>query len=115
VGVGDSRDGAGFTLKSFELKGRRISGRRQDLDGDGAFELRITSVIDLAHTSGAKWREDFVSADAFSDREGHVGLVSEPPLFYADERPPCLPNSCRLAAVRMRLRAWSQVGYPCSE
>jgi hypothetical protein len=44
-----------------------------------------------------------------------VGLVSEPPLFYADERPPCLPNSCRLAAVRMRLRAWSQVGYPCSE
>ena len=34
----------------------------QDFDGDEAIEARVTRFVHFAHTSSAKWREDFVGA-----------------------------------------------------
>jgi hypothetical protein len=73
VRVGDSRHGAGFALKPFELRPGRAR-RRQDLDRDRAIELWVSSVIDLAHASGAERRKDFISANSVSDGEVHERL-----------------------------------------
>jgi hypothetical protein len=70
VRMGDSRDGAGFALKPFELRPGRAR-RRQDLDGNRAIELRVSSMVDLAHASGAERGKDFIAANSVSGGEGH--------------------------------------------
>jgi len=45
--------------------------RRQHLEGDVAPEPRIGRAIDLAHPAAANQRQDFVSAEASAEREGH--------------------------------------------
>ncbi len=71
VRVGYPGDRPRFTLKSLQLQGRRMPRRRQDLDRDRPIELRVPSAIDLAHASGADWRQDFVTANSFSRSQGH--------------------------------------------
>jgi hypothetical protein len=72
VRVGDSGHGPGFALESFELHSCG-AGCRQDLDRDRPVELWIPGGIDFTHTSGAERREDPVTADSFSDSQGHGG------------------------------------------
>ena len=42
-------------------------GRRQDLEGDGPLETRVTRRVDLADPSGAERRQDLVRAEALAD------------------------------------------------
>ena len=42
-------------------------GGRQDLDGDGPLETRVTRRVNLADPSGAERRQDFVRAQALAD------------------------------------------------
>ena len=54
------RDAHRLALEARE--GVRVSRqrRRQDLDRDVALEARVAGAKDLAHTSGAQHRQDFV-------------------------------------------------------
>jgi hypothetical protein len=48
---------------------------RQDLDLDFVTEFGVVSAIDLAHTTGASLRGDFLNAKASTESEGQtVGL-----------------------------------------
>jgi hypothetical protein len=69
VDVGDVRmvqrgQGLGFALKprdSLRVGGERLG---QDLDRNGAIELRILRAVDLTHAAGAERRPDLVRAEA---------------------------------------------------
>ena len=106
VRVGYPGDRPRFTLKSLQLQARRTPRRREDLDRDGAIELRVASAIDLAHASGADWRQDFVTANSLSRSQGHGVSSRESRPFYAaaDSGAPCqspavfLPHACDFQA-----------------
>ena len=66
VRVGQLGDGPRFTVEPFaELRTGGECGR-QDLDGDGAIEPRVTGFEHLAHATGADRREDLVGAEAWA-------------------------------------------------
>ena len=44
----------------------------QDLDGDVAFEFRISRAIDLSHAAFAQQGRDLVGAELLTDFERHV-------------------------------------------
>ena len=60
----------GFALKARQPVGIRRKRRRQDLDGDLTFQLRVRRPIDLPHATFADLRGDFVDAEAGAGSEG---------------------------------------------
>jgi len=72
VGIVQGGEHFGFALEPGETL--RIAGdrRRQDLNGDLAFEVRIGGAIQLTHTTDAERRGDFVGAEAPARIERHL-------------------------------------------
>ena len=58
---------AGFALEARHSIAVRREPRWQDFEGDIAAKLRVARAIDLAHSSGAKQRQNLVGADLSSD------------------------------------------------
>jgi hypothetical protein len=54
----------------------RVGGSRlgDDLDGDVAFQSRITRAIHFPHAAAANQRDDFVRAEPGAGSESHIGL-----------------------------------------
>ena len=72
VRMGESRDGARFTVEAFaEL---RVGGQRlgEHLDRDGAIEARVSAFVHLAHTARANLRGNFIDAEACSGGKGQT-------------------------------------------
>jgi hypothetical protein len=80
-------DGPRLALEPGPPFGVRDGGLGKDLDGDVAPQARVTSLVDLAHTAGAKGTDDLVQAEADAKRQGHR----------------CTSEECRSAPGRERL------------
>jgi hypothetical protein len=61
-----------FALEAHEAIGIEREQIREDFQRDVAVQLQITRPIDLAHTTGADHREDFVGADPGPWGETHI-------------------------------------------
>ena len=63
-GVVQRGQGLGLALKPRDPL--RVGGERlgQDLDRDGAIQLRVPRAVDLTHAAGAERRQDLVRAEA---------------------------------------------------
>ena len=59
---------SGFALEARQPIAVRREPRRQDFESDIAAKLRVARAIDLAHSAGAKQRQNFVGADLQSDQ-----------------------------------------------
>jgi hypothetical protein len=71
VGVVEGCRSLRFLLKAAHEVGLLCEGLRQDLQRDIALQPRIARAIDLAHTTAANQRDDFVGANARTWRERH--------------------------------------------
>ena len=72
-----------LALKPGQAFGIGRHGRREHLEGDGPFQVRVGGPVDLAHPARADHREDFVGADPGARGEAHVpwevrGLYGSP-------------------------------------
>ena len=67
------RDRPRFIFESAQAI--RVVGHRrgENLDGDCAFEPRVSRLVDLAHSACAKQRDDFVRAEARAGSQGQFG------------------------------------------
>jgi hypothetical protein len=69
--VAERGDRARFTIEAISQPRIGSERRRQDLDGDGAIEPRVTGAIDLAHAARAEGRNDLIGAQAATGLETH--------------------------------------------
>ena len=63
----------GFALEALFSSGIVRELRRENLDRDGTFEPCVASAVDLAHSTGAELRADFVGTEYCSGSQSHVG------------------------------------------
>ena len=66
------REHFGFALKAREPIVVSREQRRQNLDGDLAFELRIRRAVDLAHAAGSNGRDDLIWTETGAGSEGQL-------------------------------------------
>ena len=59
-----------FALKPCEPALVSRNRRRQDLDGDLAFELRVGRPVDLAHAAGTDGGDHFIGTETGAGSEG---------------------------------------------
>jgi len=78
MGVAQRGNGPCLPLEAFLRRGLVREAGGEDLDGDGPFQSRVSSAVDLSHATSAEWREDLVRAEAGSWRKSHV-LAQHPP------------------------------------
>jgi hypothetical protein len=65
------RNGLRFAFEARQTVRIRREQLRQHLDRDVAIELRIARAIDLAHAPCTNGGDDFVGAEACSQRQAH--------------------------------------------
>ncbi len=70
--------GAGFLRKALQAVMIGDERRRQNLDGYSAIEARIVGAIDLAHSSCAEGRQNFIGTETTSSGNGHTGCMILP-------------------------------------
>jgi hypothetical protein len=70
--MGESRDGARFTVEAFAELG--VGGQRlgEHFDRDGAIETRVSAFVHLAHAARADLRGNFVDAQPGTGDEGQT-------------------------------------------
>lgn len=76
VGVGESRDRFGLTLKAFGATGMRGELGRQDFERDLALEPNVLGQVDLPHPAGAQPVGDPVVGEHPTDHEHSSTRVS---------------------------------------
>src|SRR5258705_13593582 len=62
--------GFGFSLESLSAPGIRGE-LRQNLDGDGALQPRVSRTVDLAHTAHPERRRDFIRPKLLTWSQSH--------------------------------------------
>jgi hypothetical protein len=55
-------------LSELRVSGERL---RENLDGDGAIQTRVSGLVDLSHPPGVERAEDFVRTEAGAGRQRH--------------------------------------------
>ncbi len=65
------REDFGFTLKPGQSLGIGGDRRRQNLDRDDPFQVRVGRPIHLTHDAGADLGSDFIRAEPGTRGEGH--------------------------------------------
>ena len=72
--VGMAQSGGGFGLDLEALQSIRFGGDKlgENFDGDVAIQPGIAGAVDLAHTAGAEWSEDFILAKLGARDQRHV-------------------------------------------
>ena len=73
VRVIQGRDHAAFELEALSQPVVHVGGTAQDLDGNPTIEASIARAIDVAHTSGTEFRQDFVRPEPYTRRHVHRG------------------------------------------
>ena len=72
VGVAERCEGAGFTLETCNPLGVTRNQVGEDLECDFSTQPAVPGAVHLAHSAGAKGRDDLVRAEPVADREGHA-------------------------------------------
>src|SRR4029450_4784032 len=72
VGVIERRQQLCFALEPRTPVGVARESRRQNLDGDIPFQLRVKGTVDLTHSACANQGDDFVRSEAGTVHEGQV-------------------------------------------
>ena len=74
--------------------------RRQNLDGDVAIELRVTSAEHFAHTARPDGAGDFIRSETHTGQEGHESTQSSPAVPASSGGSPLMPWSARGGPAR---------------